>query len=128
MNKVYRERQGQKGLEIQACLKERTVSLHIPDIGIPRSTWEKDGWNLTPLTSPSVNPLLFYLVFSNKFPFIQLEKRHIEQYKPGRSIPCFAIKLEEISPRQCLVQKVLFTGVEETQKFLSIGMTISPCY
>ena len=35
----------------------------------------------------------------------------------GRSIPCFAIKLEEISPRQCLVQKVLFAGVEE-KKFL----------
>ncbi|CAI8044649.1 hypothetical protein GBAR_LOCUS24750, partial [Geodia barretti] len=104
VNKVYRERRGEKGLEIQACLKERTVSLHIPDIGIPERTWEKDGWNLTPLTSPS------------------LEKRYLEGYKPGRSIPFFAIKLEEISPRQRLVQKVLFTGVEETKKFLSIGM------
>ena len=56
---MYRERQGKKGLEIQACLKERRVSLHIPDIGIPESTWEKDGWNLTPLTSPSVYSITF---------------------------------------------------------------------
>ena len=56
---MYRERQGKKGLEIQACLKEKTVSLYIPDIGIPESTWEKDGWKLTPLTSPSVKPITF---------------------------------------------------------------------
>jgi hypothetical protein len=57
---------------------------------------------------------------------LKLEKRYLEEYKPGRSIPCFAIKLEEISPRQRLVQKVLFAGVEETKKFLSIETPLSP--
>ena len=63
-------------------------------------------------------------MFFNEFSFIQLEKRELDGYKPGRSIPCFAIKVEETSPRQCLVQKVSFAGVEEAEKYLSIGMDI----
>ena len=57
--------------------------------------------------------------------FFQLEKELLEDYQPGRSIPHFAIKVEETSPRQSLEEPVFFKGVEG-KKFLTIGMNI-PC-
>ena len=115
----------EKGHEIQAYLREESVSLDIqqPQVGIPKEPWEKDGWELTPLTSPTVNklcfsPLLLIIIFLLSSHY-QLQKRCLEGYKPGRSIPYFAIRLQEVSPHQSLVQKVGFTGIKPAN-FLSI--------
>ena len=55
------------------------------------------------------------------FVFFQLKKKLLEGYQPGLSIPRFAMKVEEISPRQSLEEKVYFKGVDEDE-FLTIGM------
>ena len=55
---MHKEYEGKKrGDEIIAHITEERVSLdiHQPKIGIPKATWVKDGWELTPLTNPTVS-------------------------------------------------------------------------
>ena len=63
MVEEYRKKGGEKGVEIQACLrkKKNKVSLGIPGFGITKKTTtsEKDGWRLTALTSTKVNSSTF---------------------------------------------------------------------
>lgn len=58
MNKEYVGKE--KGHEIEVHLKEDKVSLNVqePNIGIPTTTWEKDGWKLTPVTHVTVSTVL----------------------------------------------------------------------
>jgi hypothetical protein len=51
-SKYEGEEEGQSTILL---IKEREISLDIqPDVGIPKEDWEKDGWALSPLLSPTV--------------------------------------------------------------------------
>ena len=51
----------EKGPSTNACIKDDHISLDVlPDLGIPKGAWTKNGWELTPLVQPPVVSIKLY--------------------------------------------------------------------
>ena len=118
-----------KGLEIgprtTLTTKDDNISLHIPpDLKFPETGWEKNGWELMPLTPVEVRFYYMYVIVSHCALVIQLEREKLDNYKEG-IIPHFEfnLKVKDVRNPQSFEQRVYFTG---TQTFITLSKYLVP--
>ena len=54
--------------------------------------------------------------------FLQLKKEVVDNYKPGREIPCFAfvVKLKDVDSPRPLRAKVHIDGVDQEEQYITV--------
>ena len=110
----------EKGPSTTACIKDDHISLDVlPDIGIPKGTWTKNGWELIPLVRPPTVSFKSYALrklstfVSCSLP-LKLQKTSLDNYKEGQLVPHFALalRLKNTTNPQPLEQQIAFTGLQ----------------